>query len=479
MKKIAVGGIAVECCSFSPLATELADFKVLRGADLLAQYPFIHDYEDVTFVPMFYAKALPGGPVNAQTYAAFKAEFLAGLKANGPWDGVYLELHGAMFVAGMQDAEGDWLSAVREVVGTQCLLVASYDLHGNVSPQVIAQLDSLTAYRTAPHTDVAETRARAVALLVDCLREAVRPVCALVNIPILLPGEKAMTTAEPAATLYNNLPDIIARYGLLDASFLVGYAWVDEPRVAASAVVVGRSLDSAQAAVLELAGAWWEQRANFRFGMTTGSIDACLGLAQEALHKGGPVFISDAGDNITGGGVGDVPVLLERLLAAEVKDAVYAALVDAEGVAACKAAGLGATLTLSLGGKLDTAHGVPLEVTGSVLHINNEDPTNCQVILQVAGVKTILTQRRTAFTTLAQFSALEINLTEHDLVAVKLGYLFPELREVAKAAFLAFSPGAINPSVEALPYQHLLRPVYPLEPEMSWEPRVFFGTYER
>ncbi|MCB0070208.1 MAG: M81 family metallopeptidase, partial [Caldilineaceae bacterium] len=108
---IAMGGIAVECCTFSPVLTALDDFEILRGDALHSRYPFLDHHPDATFSPLFFAQATPGGPVAADAYARLKAEFLQGLQAGGPWDGVYLDMHGAMFVEGMQDAEGDWMAA--------------------------------------------------------------------------------------------------------------------------------------------------------------------------------------------------------------------------------------------------------------------------------------------------------------------------------------------------------------------------------
>jgi microcystin degradation protein MlrC len=331
-------------------------------------------------------------------------------------------------------------------------------------------LDILTAYRTAPHIDGTETRARAVRLLVESLRHNICPSAAFVPIPTLFPGEKAMTTTAPAQSLYARLPETIARYGLLDASLLVGYAWADEPRVASSAVAVGQDAASVAKAARELALAWWEQRANFAFGMPTGSIDACIQMAREAAQRGTPVFISDAGDNITGGGVGDIPLMLARMLEAGVCDAVYAAIADADAVGTCFAAGTRAEVALSLGGKLDTRHGTPLNVTGTVINLLDAEPNNRQVVVDIAGIKTVLTERRTAFTTVTQFDALGLDLTQHRIIGIKLGYLFPELRPVAHRAFLALSPGAINPAVEQIPYRHLKRPIYPLDPAMRWQP---------
>jgi microcystin degradation protein MlrC len=470
--RIAIGGIAVECCTFSPLLTRMEDFSIARGTDLLALYPFLNRYTHVEFVPLVRARATPGGAVETRAYEAIKDEFLEGLRLGMPWDGVYLDLHGAMSVVGMQDAEGDWIAGVRDVVGPDCLLAASYDLHGNVSQRVVDHLDILTAYRTAPHVDVEETRRRAVKILLSSLTNGIRPSLAFVPVPLLLPGERAMTTAEPARTIYTGLSRVIAQFGLIDASLLVGYAWADEPRVGASVITVGSDPELARDAAEYVASICWNHRADFEFGMKTGSVDECIAWAQAAAKHATPVFISDAGDNITGGGVGDVPFVLERMLIAGVRDAVYAALFDPQSVEICFEVGGDVQVDLSLGGKIDRQHGQPLRVSARVLLLDEHDPGNRQVVLQVDGVKVILTERRTAFTTLEQFERLGIDVKSARIVAVKLGYLFPELAQVAATAFLANSPGAINPAVETLDYHQLRRPIYPLDMSMTWEANV-------
>lgn len=466
--KLAIGGLAVECCTFSPVLTEFDDIHILRGDALRAQYPFLEDatYGDVQAVPLVRGKATPGGPVTRAAYDQIMVELLDGLRAGAPWDGVYLDLHGALYVEGMTDAEGHLIAAVRAAVGPDAYIAASYDLHGNVSQRVIDQLDILTAYRTTPHVDVDKTRGRAFRLLVEALHAGARPVTHFVPLPMLLPGEVAMTSAEPAKSLYQSLPDIIRDHQLLDASYLVGYAWADEARVCAAAVAIGVDKAQVKVAAQHLAQTWWDARADFQFGMPTGTIPNCIEMARAA--RATPFFISDAGDNITGGGVGDVTLLLAAMLRTELQNAVCAAIVDAQAVAACFEAGIGADLSFDIGGKLDTRHGQPLSVNGCVLALHNDEVYGQQAVLQVDGVQVVLAGRRVPFTTRAQFTQLGIDLMQKAIVAVKLGYLFPELRAIAAGSVLALTPGAINPDVHTISYQHIQRPMYPLDAAMEW-----------
>lgn len=471
--KIAVGGISTENSTFSCILTRAEDFHVLRGGAIYTRNPFLGDYTDVTFVPIIHASALPGGAVDQAAYQGFKAELLAGLRADGPWDGVFMDMHGAMNVDGMDDAEGDWMQAVREVVGPECLIAASYDLHGNVSERVMANIDVFTAFRTAPHLDYLETRERAVKLLVECLEQEVHPVKAFIRVPVVLPGERTSTEWEPGATLYGRIPAALEVPGVLDVSIMIGYVWADEPRAGAMVIGIGTDQAAVTGEVVKLAAHFWAVRAEFDFGVPVGSADECIEMGLAAPESA--VFISDSGDNPTAGGVGDVTHTLGRLIALDVPSAVYASIPDAAAVAACHAAGVGAMVTLTVGGKLDTVYSEPLTITGQVLTLktfpwNETDVLNKQAVVQVGGVKVILTERRTPFHYMQQFEQLEIDALAHKLVVVKIGYLVPDLKRAAPKALLALSPGAVNQAITELPFKRLVRPVYPLDAAMVWSP---------
>ena len=126
--RIAIGGIHIESSTFSPHRSGPADFTVVRGDELLARH---HDLPgDVDWLPLVHARALPGGAVERDFYESVKAELLERLRATLPLDGVFLDIHGAMSVVGMTDAEGDLTSAVRDIVGPEALISAARLEHG-------------------------------------------------------------------------------------------------------------------------------------------------------------------------------------------------------------------------------------------------------------------------------------------------------------------------------------------------------------
>jgi microcystin degradation protein MlrC len=482
---VGIGGIAIESSTFSPHPSMLADFTILRGEEMAARYRFMPGWSfqgrsDVTWLPCLHARAIPGGPVTADAYAAMKAELLDRIRAALPLDGFYFDIHGAMSVLGMDDAEGDLSAAIRALVGPRCLISASMDLHGNVSAPLVEHADLFTAYRLAPHDDAEETRERAVANLLRCLDQSIRPLRAWTRIPVILPGERTSTLVEPGRTVYARLAESDVVPGVLDASLWVGYVWADEPRSGAAVVVTGTDVAAIRAEATKIARRYWDARHAFDFVAPAGSADWCI---ERALELDGPsIFISDSGDNPTAGGVGDVPYLLGRLLANPVfasgeQSAIVASITDPVAVDACVAAGIGHEVSLSVGGKLDPVHAQPLSLRGEVEAVLPGDPVGGTLaVVRSSGIHVILTSRRKPYHFVRELQKLGLDPAAHHVTAVKIGYLVPDLRRAARHALLALTPGAVNQDIPSLTYTRVERPVFPLDQDMpEWDPpiRVF------
>ncbi len=465
--RIAFGGIHTESSTFNPVPTTLTDFHVLRGDALREseRYRFLATY-NAEFLPTLHARALPGGPVTLETYEALKTEFLTRLGALGPVDGLYLDMHGAMNVAGLDDAEGDWIAAARERVGLECLIVASYDLHGNVSERVVRALDGFSAFRTAPHIDVMATKERACTLLTSALRGGYRPQLVWLPIPVVLPGEMTSTGDEPARSLYESLPELDALDGVLGASLLVGYVWADEPRAQASVVLTGTDAAVLRCEAAGLAGRYWDARRAFGFGVRAGSLAQCLGWVAELDAY--PVVLSDSGDNPTGGGVGDTTFVLAEVLRRKLEGVVVAGLADAPATEACYAAGEGAELELSVGATLDPVTSHPLSVRARVDYLHPaETSRDRQAVVDVGGVRVVLTAARRPYHYPADIERLGIDLSETRLLVVKSGYLTAELTRAAAHTLLALTPGTVSQNLSGLEYKRQ-GARFPLEPKLEW-----------
>lgn len=469
--RIAVGGIHTECSTSSPVLMQPEDFRVLRGAGLLgAEYFDFLATEGVEHLPLLHARAVPGGPVARSTYEVFKAEFLDRLKASLPIDGLYLAMHGAMNVEGMDDAEGDWISASRAVVGPEVPIATSYDLHGNVTQKIVDQIDIFAAYRTAPHIDVRETMVRAWSMLVRALRSGERPGVAWAPVPVLLPGERTSTEDEPAKGLYRRLCDHDAVQGVWDANLMVGYVWADEPRATACAVVTGTDRTTAITEAEKIARSYWEAREEFRFGPVTGPLEDMLDIAGKATNR--PVILADSGDNPTGGGVGDRADVLKALIARDFDGAVIGGITDRPAVEACFAAGIGATLRLRVGGSLDPAS-PSVEVEARVTGLDDSGAASeRQAVVQIGGITLILAARRRPYHDIADFARHGIDPMSVRLLVVKSGYLSPELAPIANPNLMALTDGVINQDIEALPSRRRIQPIFPFRRDFDWAPQA-------
>jgi microcystin degradation protein MlrC len=471
--RIAVGGIHIECSTYNPVLNEEKDFRVVRGEELTASpyFAFLKDYE-AEFLPTIHCRAIAGGPVARSTYERFKAEFLERLEPLLPLDGLYLAMHGAMYVQGMEDAEGDWITAARELVGPDCTVSASYDLHGNVSQRIIDALDMYSTYRTAPHIDVEETMRRSVKMLVESLKTGVKPVLLWAPIPVVLPGERTSTVDEPAKSLYEMMPEIDAIEGVWDASLMVGYVWADEPRATAAAILTGTDRAVLEREARRIASAYWDAREKFVFGCETGSIQECV--ARAVASKTSPVVLAESGDNPTGGGVGDRAEVLAELIARGAAGVVFAGIADKAATEACYAAGIGTELDLSIGASLDTIGSKPVRARVKVKFLHETtDLADRQAVVVIDGIELVLSAKRRPYHNISDFARLGLDPQTARIVVVKSGYLSPELAPIANPNLMALSPGVVDQFVERLERHRKQRPTYPFDKDFAYEPQVF------
>jgi microcystin degradation protein MlrC len=445
-------------------------------------------------VPLVHARAVPGGSVDPATYDRLEAELVERLRqaaaTGGLLDGLLFDIHGAMHVVGRHDIEADLAAAVRAAVGPDCLISTPTDLHGSVTAELVARLDLLTAHRLAPHEDEWETRVRAARLLVRCLREGIRPALAYVRIPVLLPGEKTSTREEPARGIYGSLADIEQLPGVLDAALWVGYAWADEPRSAAAAVLTGTDETVLRAEAAKLAARYWAARDVFEFVGPTATAAEAVTLAVDSEAR--PFVISDSGDNPTAGGGGDTADLLALLLAdpriaERGLPTTYAGVFDPAAVAACAAAGVGGPVDVPVGGHLEGATGRPARLVGTVAFLTDDDVTadgqsrGAMAVVTAGPVSVVLTARRKPFHKTADFTRLGLDPFGAAIVVVKIGYLEPELHELAAGWIIALTPGGVDQDLLRLGHRELARPLHPFDafddaaadPEMPV--RVFRG----
>lgn len=487
---VAIAGLSCENSTFTPSRTRAAAFHPKRGQEIIEHYQFLHPKtklgDEADWKGALIGHALPGGIVERASFEELAAEITQRLSdicqaLQYPLDGLWFDIHGAMYVEGLEDVESELLRRIRAVVGPTTIVSASMDLHGNVSRELAHQTDLITCYRTAPHVDVWETKERACRNLLQAVQ--VRnaggslPLKAWIPIPILLPGEQTSTRDEPALRIYGAVPQVEKRDGILDAAIWVGYAWADEPRNRAVVVVTGWDKYVVTNGAQELATTFWNARGEFKFVAPTGSFAECLDTALAA--KARPYFISDSGDNPTAGGSGDVTWGITQILARpEFRQAtgptvIYASVPGPEAVAIAEQAGVGATITVMAGAEVDNIHAGPITMTGQVHSIKHGDPhAKTEIVLKTGSVFVILTKLRKPYHKERDFTELDLHPRAADVVVVKIGYLEPELYGMAADWMLALTPGGVDQDLGRLGHRRIQRPMWPFDTQFDVQPNL-------
>jgi len=476
LPRIAIAGLGIESSTFSPALTDEAAFHAKYGADVFNTYPFLSADSPLrhkaAWIPTIVGHALPGGTVTREAYESLVNKTLDSLRKNGPYDGLYFDIHGAMSVVGLDDPEGDFIARIRKVIGTKTLISTSMDLHGNVSWRLAENTDLITCYRLAPHEDAMQTKQRAVENLIERIENGRgKPYKAWISIPVLLPGEKTSTRIEPAKSVYAAVAPASVQPGIIDAAIWVGYAWADEPRNHAVVMVTGDDKEKVTRTAEKLAKSFWDARAGFKFVAPTGNLKECLDKAIASSKH--PFYISDSGDNPTAGGAGDVTWTLTQILdRPEFKSdngpsLIYASIPGPDLIKAAIAMGVGKHVEGYAGAKVDSRNAPPVKISGTVESIEYGDTdAEVEAVVRVGSVHIIVTQKRKPYHHERDFTRLGLNPRKTDIVVVKIGYLEPELYAMRADWLLALTPGGVDQDIEHLPYHRIQRPMFPLDKNM-------------
>lgn len=502
--RIACLGMMHETNTFQTVPTTyeaFEGFELLRGDEITAQHgtansTFAGFYEgagrfEFDLVPLLYAFTGPTGTVTKDAFDRIVGEMIERLQASGPFDGVLLGQHGAAASEEFPDMDGEIARRVRVAVGADTPVVMCLDLHSNITRAMVENVDATVVYRTNPHLDPKARAVEASDILVRTIRGDARPVQWIEQLPMMINISKQATELEPMKSVMDDVRSVIERPGILSASCGQGYPYADVIEMGVSFVVVADgNVDAAQDAARWLADRTWERRA--LFGNDTPSPAEALAAAMSAPVDAGPTVIMDMGDNVGGGGSADSTHLLaeaQRLGTGE----LLMSLFDPDSVRECVAVGPGADVTLKVGGKTDTLHGEPIEVTGRVRAITDgrfEEPTPIHggfrffdygptVALDLeatgglgSGVTLLLhTERGVGNMTRQQMYSIGIFPERYRIVIAK-GVVSPRAayEPIAREIILADTPGVSSADMSTFNFQNRRRPLYPFEEEAEYRP---------
>jgi microcystin degradation protein MlrC len=468
-RRVFVGGFSHETNTFHPVKTTSFDFAAVSPNPL----PVWKD-TNLTVVPGLHAWPNGGGTIEERPCREAMNRVLDSLRAALPVDAVFLRLHGAMYAEGIGPAETVLVGEVRSLVGPKVPIACTFDLHGNIPARLGQYGDILVGLKTAPHTDMAQTAALAGCILLDTLAGKVHPVSYVLPIPMIVQGEKAMTTSEPFRSLVEEarrveregVPGHTAR--ILAATLFVGCAWTDSADTGMSVMVTADgSRAAARAGAVYLARKVWDARRQFAFGCETAELEEGVSRALSAQES--TVFLTDSGDNVTASTPGDLPIVLRYLVERKVGSAVVAGINDAAAVNRCFAAGEGEKLSVSIGATIEKRFGPPLETEVQVVRLVEN---RRMAVIRIGAVEAVLADGPTAFVDPGQFEPCGIEPLRRKIVVVKEGYLYPGLTRIAPRYIMLLTPGAGDMRIERLTYTRRRTPVFPFEPDTTFDPQT-------
>jgi microcystin degradation protein MlrC len=302
-------------------------------------------------VPILLAMAEPNGPVEQAFFDRMMTEWESGLRAAGTLNGVYCVMHGAGLATADHDPEGTILALVRRIVGPDVPVVASYDLHANVSDANVELVNAYVGYRANPHLDMRECGAES-AQMMRRLLSGTRTYLARVRLPIVPPTVSMLTGKDAHERPYGELIDLgqqrmrEAPYAghVLNVSVMGGFAYADTPFNGLSAVVTATDPTAARALAREIAEAGWARRGRFRATLT--ALDEAVRRATGTADRADPALVfADVADNPGGGGRGNTMWILEAFHRAGVKDALVGVIHDPALAAEAHQVGAGKSFT--------------------------------------------------------------------------------------------------------------------------------------
>lgn len=492
MARIAVGTFQHETNTFAPTKADRAAFangggwpSMIRGDAIPPAFagmnvPIAGFIRAATarghkLVPLICANATPSAHVTDDIFESVVKTLCEDLAKALPVDAVYLDLHGAMVTESLEDGEGEILARVRAVVGPRIPVVASLDLHANVTQRMVDQADGMVAYRTYPHIDMADTGERACNLLEAMLKTGSPPAKFFRQLPFMIPITAQCTFIEPGAAIYRRLAEIEATSGAM-LSYCSGFPAADIRDCAPSVFGFGADARRAKDATDALFNVVADAERDYVAEIYSPE-DAIARAVARGGRNGKPVVLADTQDNPGAGGNGDTTGLLAAMLRLRPKDAVLGMLIDPASAKRAIEVGAGNTSPFKLGAISGWPGVSPIERPFKVERVGTGEflctgpfyggtrmKLGPMALLEADGVRVVLASHKVQTADQEMFRHLGIEPVEQKIVAVKSSVHFrADFQPIAEEVLVVASPGP-NPADPADLVWKRLRPGLRLKP---------------
>ncbi|WP_135550044.1 M81 family metallopeptidase [Paenibacillus cymbidii] len=482
--KIAVVGIMHETNTFAPRPTVMEHF---HSEWVVGNDAFYKEYENTrtliggaidgakaegaALACGLYTMAPPGGVVPRTVADELIALMLESLEQAA--DGIIAVLHGAMVAEGYPDMEGEIVRRLRAAAGERVPLVATLDLHANISAQMVEQTDMVVGFDTYPHIDIYERVFEGVQLLARLIRREIRPTSALVKPGMLVVPQVMVTDEEgPMKELMERAFAIERDPAVLNVTVAGGFPYSDIAD-AGMAFVVTTDGDkpAAERYAEELSRMARARRERFAYAARS----AADAVAEAFQEEEGPVILVEGSDNVGGGAPADATHILAQLLHAPKKSLIV--LYDEEGAALAHRLGVGGTFEAPIGGKSDHMHGEPVRITGVIRllfdgkFVHNgpymagyRSNMGKSAVIECGQLTIVLTGKRVAPFDINLIRCVGLQAESFHVIVVKSAIAWKTaFGSVCRKVIPVDTPGCCASNLAYFQYEHLQRPIYPLD----------------
>lgn len=488
--RIAVGQLWQETNTFNRNPTKLSDFKdwgIATGPDVLRKYGetgelggFVAECAkwdpNIEFVGLARMVCWPWGSIDVPTWQRIRQTFIEQLQAAGPVDGVFLALHGALCAENEFDVTGSLLQLTREIVGPKVPIVGTLDLHANITPKMMNQADLLVGYHTSPHLDHFETGERGVRGLRRMIETGTRPQKYYRKLPMMTPAESHNSFTGVPAPLYRKLEALERDPRVLSAGLYMVMPWLDCPKLGWTITLHTDKPDPEfDKVVQELADECWRIRPAMceieRF-----SPEEVVARAKAlGVH---PIAIGDGADATNSGCPGDSTALLREFLKQQpIPHGALTFVIDPDAVAAAYTAGVGGNFDMHVGATFSPEYSNPVRVQGTVErllpmkfilngHGGKQMPIDMgrAAVIKSGDVSIVLTERTGPGSTPLLYETAGLDPRTCGMVVAKSPTGFrADYEPFCKAILLADGPGCATPNFHRLKFEHISKPLWPLQ----------------
>ncbi|SIR03630.1 MULTISPECIES: M81 family metallopeptidase [unclassified Bosea (in: a-proteobacteria)] len=483
--RVALAQVSHETNTFSSELTDKAAFSLrswVEGDELLARHRGVRDYiggmideaeriGGIELLPTFGAITSPSGYIRAETWNEIKAKVVESIGRLGPIDAICLELHGAGVAENADDIEGDLLRALRNAFGQEIPIVATLDLHGNMTERMIDNATMLFCVKEYPHIDMYERGQDAIRHLDMMMKGRLDPRMALVRLPMVMPT--TTTFHGPLKAVNERCAEWEARAGMVHCAAFHGFPYADTSAGCVSVLAIADGdWHLAMSAARDVADLIWGMRHSLLIDLPGAEegLDIALG------HDAEPVIVNETSDNPGAGAPGDGTGLLAAMIKRDAPRTCFVHMADAEVVAAAHKAGEGSTIAVALGGKADRLHGEPLSVEAKVV-LN----TRCRFVasspmgkggqrdlglstrLRIGNVDVVVTELKSQLLDDEMMKIHGMKMADYKVIAIKSSQHFRAFFEPVAARIVTVdTPGIATFKFERFDYKTATRYLFPL-----------------